>query len=116
LYYTASGIIICIITCDETHDDEHIELETCRGIKETYYKKSFCALSWLITEIMLRCTVSKTSNTLGCPAECFPSLLACRTAIRNAQFSSLEFPALDLAPKQTDAPASKLSKCVSSDL
>ena len=63
--------------------------------------------------MILRCTVSKTSNTLVCPGECFPSLLACRTAIRKAQFSSLEFPALDLAPKHTDAPASKQSKCVS---
>ena len=28
----------------------------------TYYKRRFCALSWLIAKIILRCTVSKTSK------------------------------------------------------
>ena len=41
-------------------DDEHIMLETCRGIKLTYYKTRICALSWLITKIILRCEVNKT--------------------------------------------------------
>jgi len=27
-----------------------------------YYKTRICALSWLITKIILRCTVSKTSK------------------------------------------------------
>ena len=38
-------------------------LETCRGIKQTYYETIFCALSWLIAKIILRCTVSKMSKT-----------------------------------------------------
>jgi len=33
----------------------------CLGIQKTYYK-TFFALSWLITKIMLRCTVNKTSK------------------------------------------------------
>ena len=46
--------------CDDTRcciiqfwppDDEHMMLETCRGIKWTSYKRRFCALSWLITKI-----------------------------------------------------------------
>ena len=57
--------------CDDTRcciiqiwppDDEHIVLETCRGIQLTYYKRRICALSWLIAKIILRCTVSKTSK------------------------------------------------------
>ena len=43
-------------------DDEHIVPETCGGIRWTYYKGRICALSWLITRIILRCTVSKTSK------------------------------------------------------
>jgi len=43
-------------------DDEHIVLETCTGIQLTYYKTRFCALSWLITKIILRCAVRKTSK------------------------------------------------------
>jgi len=31
-------------------------------VLETYYKTRFCASSWLITKIILRCTVSKTSK------------------------------------------------------
>ena len=33
-------------------------LETCTGIKLTYYKTRFFALSWSVTKIILRCTVS----------------------------------------------------------
>jgi len=29
-----------------------------------YYKTRICALSWLITKIILRCTVSKTSKSV----------------------------------------------------
>ena len=59
--------------CDDTRssiiqlrppDDEHIVFETCRIIQQTYYKTKICALSWLITKIMLRCTVSKQNMTL----------------------------------------------------
>ena len=57
--------------CDDTRcciiqflppDDEHIVFETCRGINKSYYKTRICALNWLITKIILRCTVSKTSK------------------------------------------------------
>ena len=46
--------------CDDTRccliqfwppDDDHIVLETCRGIQQTYYKTRVCTLSWLITTI-----------------------------------------------------------------
>jgi hypothetical protein len=37
-------------------------LETCRGTQKTYYKTIICALSSLITKIILRCTVRKTSK------------------------------------------------------
>jgi len=37
-------------------------LETCRDIQWTYYKTRICALSWLITKIILKCTVSKTPS------------------------------------------------------
>ena len=33
-----------------------------RSLLSAYYKTTFCALSWLITKITLRCTVSKTSK------------------------------------------------------
>ena len=55
--------------CDDTRccriqfwppDDEHRVLETCS--RKTYYKTRICALSWLITKIILRCRVSKTSS------------------------------------------------------
>ena len=40
-------------------------LETCReAYNKVIIKEDFCALSWLISGIMLRCTVSKTSKTL----------------------------------------------------
>ena len=29
---------------------------------KSYYKTRICALSWLITKIILRCTISKTSK------------------------------------------------------
>ena len=45
-------------------DDQHIVLETCIGIQQTYYKTRFCALSWLITKMILRCTVSRMSKRL----------------------------------------------------
>jgi hypothetical protein len=57
LHYTASGIITPIgvmIGCTMQFlppDDEHMVLETCRGMKWTYYKTKFCASSWLITKI-----------------------------------------------------------------
>jgi len=41
-------------------NDEHIELETCTGISQTYCKTRICALSWLIAKIIMGCTVSKT--------------------------------------------------------
>jgi hypothetical protein len=46
--------------CDDTRcciiqfwppDEEHIVLETCRGIQKTYYKARIFALSWLITKV-----------------------------------------------------------------
>ena len=43
-------------------DDEHIVLGTCRGYNRTYYKTRTCALSSSVAKIILRCTVSKTSN------------------------------------------------------
>ena len=66
--------------CDDTRcciiqfwppDGEHIVLETCRGIELTYYKTRICALSWLITKIILRCTVSETSifNAISNPSQ-----------------------------------------------
>ena len=80
MYYTASGIVIpvggrpvrslrsplstcardrCCIIQFLPPDDEHIVLKICRG---TYYKTRICEVSWLITKIILRCTVSKTSK------------------------------------------------------
>jgi len=68
LYYTASGIVtpvggrpvrrlredsICCLIQFWPPDDEHIVLKTCRGIQQTYYKTRFCALSWLITKMLL---------------------------------------------------------------
>ena len=71
LCYTASGIVkLC--RCDDTRcciiqfwppDDENILLETCRHIMNLLFKKTrICALSWLITKIILKCAVSKTSK------------------------------------------------------
>ena len=66
LYYTASGIITpvgsrlvrrlreCLMMMS-TECSKHVE-----AYKKTYYKTIFCALSWLITKITLRCMVSKT--------------------------------------------------------
>ena len=36
---------------------KHVE-----AYNESYYKTRICALSWLITKIILRCTVSKNSK------------------------------------------------------
>ena len=68
LYYTASGIITTVggspvhrtatYRCDDTRcciiefwppGDEHIVLETCRGMWKTYYKTRLCVLNCLIT-------------------------------------------------------------------
>jgi len=40
-----------------TEYSKHVE-----AYNKSNYKTRFCALSWLITEIILRCTVSKTSK------------------------------------------------------
>ena len=37
-------------------------LEICRGIQKIYYKKRICVLTWSVTKIILKCTVSKTSK------------------------------------------------------
>ena len=39
-------------------DDEHLLLETCRGVEINTLKKS--ASSWSLTRITSRCTVNKT--------------------------------------------------------
>ena len=89
LFYTASGIItlcrwlsgaqsslsLCTgrppTECDGTRcciiqfwppDDEHMVLETCSGMKWTYYKTRICALSWLITKTSLLCLLFLWSN------------------------------------------------------
>ena len=68
--------------CDDTrrciiqfrpHDDEHICSKHVETYKISYYETKIYALSWLITKIILRCTVSKTlqnsrgSNLYACP-------------------------------------------------
>jgi len=50
LYYTASGIITPV----GGHPMHRLREDF------SYYETRFCALSWLITKIILRCTVSKT--------------------------------------------------------
>jgi len=57
--YRCDDSICCIIQFSPP-DDEHILLETCRGIQWTYYRTRISALSWLIIKIILRCTVSET--------------------------------------------------------
>jgi len=52
IYQSPSYLLF--ITCFE-----HIVLETCN---KSYYKTRIYALSWLITKIIPRCTVSKTSK------------------------------------------------------
>ena len=42
-----------------TYCSKHVE-----AYNKSYYKTRFCASSWLITKIILRCTVSKTSNKI----------------------------------------------------
>ena len=37
-------------------------LKHVEAYNKSYYETRICALSWLITEIMLRCPVSKTSK------------------------------------------------------
>ena len=78
LYYTASGVITpvgvrpvhrtasyrfddtrCCIKQFWPPDDEHIVLETFRGIKETYYKTRICALGLSVTKIILKCRSAK---------------------------------------------------------
>jgi len=84
LYYTASGIIAPVggrpvhqctgrppIVCDDARYCiiqfnllmmSTRVLETCRGIKLTYYKTRICALIWSIAKIVVRWTVRKTSK------------------------------------------------------
>ena len=52
----------CCIIQFQPSDDEHVVLETYRSIKLSYYKTRIFAVSWLITKVILRCTVSKTSK------------------------------------------------------
>jgi len=67
LRYTTSGIItpIGVMMPD---DDEHMCTKHVEAWNKLIVKQTFCASSWLITEInKLRCTVSKMSkNVNGC--------------------------------------------------
>jgi len=75
LLYLSSGIITPI-RCDDTSgciiqfwppDDEHMYSKHVEAWNKLIVKQTFCASSWLITEInILRCTVSKTSQLLYC--------------------------------------------------
>jgi len=86
--------------CDDTRcrviqfwppDDEHIVLETCKGIWWTYYKRRICALSWLITKMWLaklyaadtttgaalinkvyKLSGARKDNAKCLPAQCYP--------------------------------------------
>jgi len=55
LYYTASGIITL---CRWPSDVHRLREEYNKRIT----KQVFCALSWSVTKIILRCTVSKKSK------------------------------------------------------
>ena len=52
LYNTIFDLLMMSTQCSK-----HVE-----AYNKTYYKRRFCALSWLIAKIILRCTVSKTSK------------------------------------------------------
>ena len=73
LHYTASGIIT-LCRCGDTRgcvmqfwppDDGHMCSKHVEAWNKLIVKQKFCTSSWLITEIIiLRCTVSKTSENI----------------------------------------------------